>query len=172
MTRLLRLVALALGSLLVMAACGSPQQTGSEELLGFEEQRDAEALGREPDTTPQPLSVVEDTPTPTAAAATEAPEATPVYFDVALVTDSPFYEPGNCIFIATGVTLRVTNNDTAAERQDGRTFTDKAGTFHSGRLAPGESWTFVFSEPRSYEIIDQGLTFATAVLHVGQGSCQ
>lgn len=152
-------------------ACGSPQKVGSEGLLEFEEQRGAEALGREGAATPKPLTVGEETtPTPTVQQ-TPQPEATPVFFDVDLVTDSPFYMPGNCIFISTGVTLRVTNKDFASERSKGRSFTDKGGSFHSGLLKPGKSWTWVFNTRGSFEVIDEGLTFATAALHVGQGSC-
>lgn len=166
-----RLIAVSLLVLLVGAACGSGQKVGSEKLLDFEEQQNAQALGREPDATEKPLTIgAEKTPTPTPVV-TEKPKATPVIFDVELVTNSPFYKPGNCIFIATGVSLRVTNKDAAPERSKGRSFTDKAGAFHSGLLKAGQSWTWVFDSPGSYEVIDEGLTFATAVLHVGQGSC-
>jgi hypothetical protein len=166
-----KLALLPLVLVLLGAACGSGQKVGNEKLLDFKEQKGAEALGRAPDETEKPLTIGGPSSTPKPVQ-TERPKATPVIFDVTLVTDSPFYKPGNCIYIAPGVSLRVTNKDFTAERRKGRTFTDKAGSFHSGLLKPGQSWTWVFDSPGDFEVIDEGLTFATAVLHVGQGSCK
>jgi hypothetical protein len=95
-----------------------------------------------------------------------------VIIDVELVTNSPYYKPGNCLVLdRAGLTLRVTNKDNIPERSGGRSFTDKAGSFHSGKLKPGQSWTWVFDQPATYEVIDEGLNFANMTLHVGQGSC-
>jgi hypothetical protein len=112
------------------------------------------------------LTVGERTPVPTAK-----PQPTPgtTFLDVALVKDSPYYDPikpGGKLTIAVGVTLRVTNKDMTPERSDGRSFTEKNGLFHSGLLKPGQVWTWVFRQPASFEIIDLELPFATATLEV------
>jgi hypothetical protein len=166
-----KLVVTLVAVLLLAVACGGGQKVGNEKILDFEEQENAQALGREAAQTPKPLTVGAKTPTPRPVV-TDRPKATPVIFDVELVTNSPFYKPGNCILIQQGVSVRVTNKDNTPERKSGRSFTDKAGSFHSGLLKPGQSWTWVFDAPGSFEVIDEGLTFATAVLHVGQGSCK
>lgn len=152
--------------LATLAACGEPQKVGSEGLLEFDEQqRGGPRLGERtaaPTGTPGSLTVGQ-TAKPTAApTATPAPE----YFEVGLIPNSPYYEPGNRIVIRVGVTIRVTNEDGTTERSKGRSFTDKNGTFHSGLLKPGQTWTWTFRVPARYEIIDEGLTFATAVLEV------
>lgn len=157
---------------LVFAACGESQKVGSEKLLEFEEQENTQRLGEAtpaptPEGTPVPLGVGEEekaeaTPTPPPATPTPAPQ----YFEVALVGDSPYYEPGNSITIPAGTTIRVTNQDGTPERSDGRSFTAKNGAFHSGLLKPGETWTQLFSEPSTYEIVDEGLRFATGTLRV------
>lgn len=157
--------------LLLGAACGESQKVGSEKLLEFEEQENAQRLGERtpeptPEGTPRSLGVGEEeraAPTPTPEP-TATPE--PEYFDIALVPNSPYYEPGNSITIPAGTTIRVTNRDDTAERSDGRSFTAKNGAFHSGLLKPGESWTQLFSNPSTYEIIDEGLRFATGTLRV------
>jgi hypothetical protein len=147
---------------LVGAACG-------QKLLNFQEQQNAKRLGEAtaaPVKSPSGALTVGGTqPTPPP---TQKPTAAPKkqYFDVSLVANSPFYKPGNSITIKAGVTLRVTNADTTPERKKGRTFTDKAGTFNSGTLTAGKSWTWVFNQPATYEIVDEGLTFATARLEV------
>lgn len=158
---------------LVGAACGEPQRVGSERLLegvedeenggprlgerAEEEEEEAEgeeggrvAVEDEPDPTPEP------TPQPT-------PEE--VFFDVALVPHSPYYEPGNRIIISAGMTLRVTNADDSSERPE-RSFTARDGSFDSGMLAHGETWTRTFDAPGTYEVADNGVPFATAVLEV------
>jgi hypothetical protein len=153
---------------LLGAACGSKQKVGDEKLLNFQEQQNAKRLGEATAAPKSPsgaLTVGGTQPTPRP---TQAPTAAPKkqYFDVSLIANSPFYKPGNSITIRVGVTLRVTNADTTKERAKGRSFTDKAGTFNSGVLTPGKSWTWVFNQAASYEIVDEGLTFATARLEV------
>jgi hypothetical protein len=154
--------------LLLTAACGSGQKVGNEDLLNFQEQKNAQRLG---EATPAPTPgasagalTVGSQPTPP-----PRPKATPPkvqYFDVTLVANSPFYKPGNALTIRVGVTLRVTNVDKTPERSSGRSFTDQAGSFNSGILKPGQSWTHTFTQPAQYEVVDQGLTFATARLQV------
>jgi hypothetical protein len=153
--------------LVVGTACGKGQKVGSEKLLDFKVQQDAQRLGGRTAPPPTPSGALtvgaQATPKPTPKP-TEPPKKQ--YFDVGLVANSPFYKPGNSIQIRVGVSLRVTNQDATPERSKGRSFTDKAGTFNSGLLKAGQSWTWVFDQPGSYEIVDQGLTFATARLEV------
>ncbi len=168
MKRWCSLVGIAILMTLLGAACGSGQKVGNEGLLNFQEQKNAQRLG-------------EATPAPTPGASVGAlgigsqptpaprPKATPPkvrYFDVQLVSKSPFFKPGNALTIRVGVTIRVTNTDTTPDRRGGRSFTDQAGTFNSGLLKPGQSWLHTFTQPAQYEIVDQGLTFATARLQV------
>lgn len=172
MGKVVRIIGALCAVTLLFAACGEEQRVGSEKLLEFEEQEGAQRLGERtpeptPEGTPQSLAVDEEeeeeeagpTPEPT-------PEPTAQVFDVTLIPNSPYYEPGNSISIRVGVTLRVTNQDDTSERGGGRSFTDEDGAFHSGMLAPGESWTWVFDQPGTYNIVDEGLTFATATLRV------
>lgn len=152
---------------LLLGACGEGQKVGSEKLLEIDEQENLQRLGErtpepEPEGTPTSLTVGANTPRPTVA----APRRTPPVFNIELVPNSPFYKPGNALRVVTGVTIKVTNTDNTAERRSGRSFTDKNGAFNSGILKPGQSWTWVFERPGRFEIIDQGLTFASATLEV------
>jgi hypothetical protein len=157
------LIALVLASV----ACGESQKVGSERLLEFEEQQNGGRLGEAtapPKATPGSLTIgASKAPTTQPPKPKETPTS---YFEVTLVADSPYYKPGNKIVIRKGVTIRVTNKDMTAERSNGRSFTDKHGSFHSGLLKAGKSWTWRFDATGSYEIIDEGLNFATAVLEV------
>jgi hypothetical protein len=85
---------------------------------------------------------------------------------VSLIPDSPYYQPGNQVAIKAGVTLRVTNKDGTPERSKGRSYRAKNGSFDSGLLKPGQSWTRLFDRPGRYEISDDGLPFATGTLEV------
>ncbi|MGH7858202.1 MAG: cupredoxin domain-containing protein [Candidatus Binatia bacterium] len=167
MNRKTLIIALLALVALLGAACGQDQKYGSEAIEDIKEQQDAQRLGqRTPDPTPdkgQEVLNVGGTPTPMPQ---PTPTAAPEYFDVALVPDSPFYEPGNQVAIRAGVTLRVTNKDGTSERSEGRSYTAKSGAFDSGVLKPGETWTQLFTTPGRFEIVDQGLPFATAVLEV------
>lgn len=172
MTKAIKVLGALSVLLLLFGACGEGQKVGSERLLEFEEQENARRLGERtpeptPEGTPLALGVGEEekaAPTPTPA---PTPEPAPEYFEVALVPESPYYEPGNAITVPVGTTIRVTNRDHTPERSDGRSFTAKDGSFHSGRLAPGQTWEWTFNQPASYEVIDEGLRFATASLRVG-----
>ena len=165
MRRSVTLVIMLCGALL-LGACGEGQKVGSEKLLEFDPQDPGARLGARtptPAETPATLAVDKQTPTPTVA-----PTATPApkMFEIGLVPDSPYYEPGNRIVVRVGVTIRVTNQDGTPERAQGRSFTDKNGSFHSGMLKAGQTWTWTFDRPAFYEIIDEGLNFATATLEV------
>jgi len=154
-------------AVVVAAGCGQDQKYGSESIADIKEQEDAQRLGQRtaepaPKGTPQALDAA-STPTPKPS---PTPQATPTYFDVSLVPDSPYYQPGNQVAIKVGVTLRVTNRDGTPERSGGRSYTAKNGSFDSGLLKPGKSWTFRFDSPGRFEIVDEGLPFATATLEV------
>ncbi|MEX2537788.1 MAG: hypothetical protein WD646_03955 [Actinomycetota bacterium] len=153
----------------LVGGCGEGQKVGSEQLLEFQEQEGGGRLGERtaaPSGTPSSLTVGERTPAPTPK---PQPSAAANFLDVALVKDSPYYDPikpGGKLSIPAGVTLRITNKDMTPERSKGRSFTEKNGLFHSGLLKPGEKWTWVFRQPANFEIIDLGLNFATATLEV------
>jgi hypothetical protein len=162
------IVLLALAALMLAGACGSGQKVGSEKLLEFEEQKGAKRLGEATETPPPvqasgaPLAVGAPTPKPTPA---PTPTPAPRFFDVTLVADSPFYEPGNALIMVAGATLRVTNKDTTPERE-ARSFTDADGSFDSGMLKPGQSWTMRFDKTARFRVKDRGLPFASATFEV------
>jgi hypothetical protein len=154
--------------LLLVAACGSGQKVGSEKLTQFKEASPAARLGEAqatPSGDPGSLGLGGSTPTarPTATPPAPTPER---FFDVSMVADSPYFEPGNDLEMPVEFTLRVTNRDGTPERP-GRSFTDKGGSFDSGLLKPGQVWTHKFSGTGRFQIEDQGLTFIpTTILTV------
>lgn len=87
------------------------------------------------------------------------------FFDVTLVADAPYYDPGNRLTMPTGFTLRVTNKD-ATEGRPSRSFKSDDGSFDSGRLKPGAVWTQKFDQPGSWHIIDDAAGFIFADLEV------
>ncbi len=159
------------GGLLLVAACGEGQKVGSEKLLEFKEQQGAGRLGErtaEPSSTPGSLTVGERTAPPT-----PAPTAPPVYFEISLIADSPFYKDtthnkvGAKFTIPVGTTIRVTNNDGTPERSGGRSFTEETrGIFNSGFLKVGQQWTWTFKQPATYQVRDLKVNFARAVVQV------
>ena len=87
------------------------------------------------------------------------------YFDVSLVADAPYYDPGNRLTMPVGFTLRVTNKDTTDGRPI-RSFKSDDGSFDSGRLKPGAVWTQKFDQPGSWHIVDDAAGFIYADLEV------
>jgi hypothetical protein len=156
---------------LFFVACGEGQKVGSEKLLEFKEQEGANRLGErtpDPSQTPGSLTVAERTPAPT-----PRPTAAPSFFDISLIADSPYYKDttnnkiGAKFTVRVGTTIRVTNNDGTPERSKGRSFTEATrGIFHSGLLKPGQQWTWTFRQPATYNVTDQGVRFARAVVQV------
>jgi hypothetical protein len=146
------------------AACGGGQETGSEKVLDFKEQQKAERLGA---ATAKPTVKPASTP---ASRATAAPAATAQaakqIVDVQLTAGNPYYAPSDQLRMPAGATLRVTNKDMTPERTNGRSFTDEAGSFDSGLLKPGKSWSQVITKKGTFSIVDQGLNFARATLQV------
>lgn len=166
--RSLRILVIPVIVILVFAACGGKQKVGSEVALDFKENA-GERLGGKAEETPAPGETAQGAlsagtkPTP-AAPASPAP-AQEQFFEVTLTPDSPFYAPGNAMHMPFTLTLRVTNRDSTGGRPF-RTFTDKAGNFGSPQLAPGGVWTYKFGFLGTFEIVDNGLTFANATLEV------
>lgn len=163
--RLLALV-MVLGFLAV--ACGEENAVGSDDLLkGLQDGKGGARLGEvtpAPDKPDEKIAVGGVTPPP-AANATPVPPPKVSYFEVSLTADSPFYDPGTQLTMQIAAVLRVTNNDRTPERPT-RSFTDKGNKFSSPSLKPGEVWTFKFPQGGKFEIIDQGLPFASATLEV------
>ncbi|MBW3588179.1 MAG: hypothetical protein KY429_02035 [Actinobacteria bacterium] len=160
------LVVLILG-LALLVACGQSQKVGSENLLDFEEQEGAKRLGEREKASPEPPPEQEKVtlgggPSPSP----EAPKSEEVkYFDVALVPDSPYYEPGNELTMTVNLTLRVTNRDATAERPK-RSFTARDGSFSSGPLVPGQVWTFKFPTTGAWELQDDFAPFIFGTIQV------
>ncbi|HVE92546.1 MAG TPA: hypothetical protein VNE62_09655 [Actinomycetota bacterium] len=167
--------ALGLVLLLILgvAGCGKPASVGSEvplDVKGGENRRLGETPTPDPRSTPAPnaLGVATPTPAPKAVQVTAAPTVAPKkeYFELALVTDSPYYAPNPEVEFARGTVLRVTNKDTIPERKF-RTYTasGSGGNFSSGPLKPGQVWEFT-PGPGQYNVTDEGLTFARGALTV------
>jgi hypothetical protein len=155
---------------LSMMACGEGQKVGSEKILDFEEQENAERLGQRQSPSPEPSPAAGEgekgalgqrTPSPAAA----PPPAEEKFFDVTLIAASPYYEPGNQLAMPTGLTLRVTNKDTTPERAT-RSFTAEDGSFDSGQLRPGQVWTMKFTKGGFWRIVDKAAPFIFAELEV------
>jgi hypothetical protein len=158
-------IALAAAMTLLLIGCGSGKDVGSEEILDFEEQ-EAERLGTSP--SPEAANPGATQPPPQAPPAAQKPAAPApeqTFFDVGLIATHPYFEPGDEIIITRGVTLRVTNKDTTAERPD-RAFTAEDGTFDSGRLKPGQVWTMKFDSPGTWKIVDRAAPFISAKFEV------
>lgn len=156
------LLALFLGA--ALSGCGGAKRTGSEKILDFQEQEDAERLGEQ-------AQAASPTPSPTETKAAVSqntqspPPASETFFDVTLVAASPYFEPGNELVMPRSMTLRVTNKDNTAERPT-RSFTDEGGSFDSGPLKLGETWTHKFAGPGNFRIVDSKAPFIFATLEV------
>lgn len=161
---MVRILMPALAILLIAAACGEPQKTGSEKLLEFEEQENKKRLGEKESPSPDaPTELVlgKESPSPSPS----PPPPVEHFFDVSLTADSPYFQPGNALLIQAGVTLRVTNKDATSERPT-RSFTAKDGSFDSGPLAFGKVWTQKFDNAGFWDIIDSNAPFILATLEV------
>lgn len=155
---------------LLLSVCGKPNKVGSEKLL--------EGLGGEvaecrlgetcPTPSPPPEEGTGDKGAITNPQPTQEPPPPPPpqeeFFDVTLVENSPYFEPGNVLTMHRSLTLKVTNTDTCACRP-WRTFTAEDGSFSSPKLAPGESWTIRLGAG-SWTIVDQSAGFIRASLQV------
>lgn len=162
-----RVLVLSIVFAMALAACGKDQKVGSEKLLQFKEQQRQGRLGESTPTPAAPAGVLgigAATPKPMTPAPTPqtAPER---FFDVTLVADSPYYQPGNELVMSSQLTLRVTNKDNTAERPTRRFYSE--GVFDSGPLRFGQSWTFKFPGAASGKIqVNDAYPFIFATLTV------
>ena len=161
----IRRVVFVLVTLLGAMACGGGQQTGSDDVLDFEEQQKADQLGAAtPSPTPR-ASAAAPAPTRTSAPAAKQQPSAQAY-DVRLVAGNPYYAPGDQLRMPAGTTIRVTNADMTPERSKGRSFTAENGAFDSGLIEPGATWTKLITQKGTYTIVDTALNFARATLTV------
>lgn len=153
--------------LLILSGCGSGKSVGSDEILDFEEQEESRlgAASPSPESADNPGSAPVAEPPPPPQAAQPKPAESQTFFDVTLIPNHPYFEPGDEIVISAGTTLRVTNKDTTSERPE-RSFTADDGSFDSGMLKLGQSWTFKFDSPGSWRIVDRSAPFISARLDV------
>ncbi len=161
------IVLVLLIALLVFAvSCGEEPGVGDKVDLDFPEQTDAPDLGA-PKESPTPAPNEPAVVNPNQPKPEEKPaEPEEKFFDVAMVADSPYFEPGNDLQMPAGFTLRVTNKDATAERPT-RSFTAENGAFGSGPMAPGQVWTHKFSGPGRYKVVDHKAPFIFATIEVG-----
>lgn len=155
---------------LVAAACGQPNKVGTEKLLDIDEAGLPECRLGEKCESPSPAPTEGEgqkgaitNPQPTEAAPSPPPPQEQ-FFEVTLVENSPYFEPGNALTMGRNLTLRVTNRDNCTCRP-WRTFTADDGSFTSPRLAPGQSWTTKLS-PGFWNIVDDSAGFIRATLEV------
>jgi len=153
---------------MLLAGCGEGGKVGGEDILDIDEQKDAKRLGSLEDS-PEPAETAGDKAALGQAKPSSAPPPPPPaekkYFDVFLVPDSPYYEPGNELVMSVGHVLRVTNRDGTAERPT-RTFTAEDGSFDSGPLAAGKTWEMEFGRGGYFRILDKSAPFIFATLEV------
>lgn len=156
---------------IVAAACGQPNKVGTEKLLDIDEAGLPECRLGEKCESPSPPPAEGQgekgaitNPQPTQEAPPPPPPPKEEFFDVTLVENSPYYEPGNALTMHRSLTLRVTNRDTCSCRP-WRTFTSEEGAFTSPRLSPGQSWTTKLA-PGFYNIVDDSAGFIRATLEV------
>lgn len=158
-------VLLVLAAALLMA-CGGNQQVGSEKLKNIQDSAtNGPRLGeRIPEPSNQPSQGALGAPSPKSSQTSAAKEETK-FFDVTLVDYSPYYEPGASLRMPVGFTLRVTNKDTTEGRPQ-RSFEAEDGSFSSGPLKPGQTWTQRFDTPGTWKIKDMAAGFILAQLEV------
>lgn len=150
------------------AACGGPPEVGSKDLLDFEEQKPKERLGEAASPTAPPAAARSPAAGSTAAPVTKPPEPPRQeerFFDVKMVAQAPYFEPGEQLTMSMSFTLRVTNNDTTAERPT-RSFTAEDNSFNSGPLKPGQVWTYKFKSRGTFSVVDSNAPFIRATLEV------
>ena len=154
---------------LVLAACGKDNVVGDEKLLDIEAQAEKCRLGQEcPTPTPagggDAKGAIGAAATTTTVASPPPPAEKEEFFDVTLVQDPPYFQPGNSLLMQSELTLRVTNKDTCTCRPK-RTFEAKDGSFSSGFLVPNQSWTIRLG-PGFWDIVDQSAGFIVGTLEV------
>ncbi len=161
------LLALLLVLLVVAVSCGEEPEVGDDKVLDFVDQTDPPDLGERPKESPTPAPNNPAVVNPNQPKPDEKPAAPEEkFFDVAMVADSPYFEPGNDLQMPAGFTLRVTNKDYTPERPT-RSFTAENGAFDSKPMAPGAVWTHTFSGPGRYKVVDHKAPFIFATLEVG-----
>lgn len=144
---------------LLLAACGSDNKVGSEELLKFEEKgqgRLGEAAVPSPEAT-QAQAQAQSSPTSKQVQAVQeqAPDIV-----VSIIRDSPFFDPPAVKMLA-GAKLRVTNKDAQP-----RSYFSETGEFASGTLAPGESWEWVANVIGKFTVRDDTRPFVVGSFEV------
>lgn len=161
-----KLLLIAIIVSLGFAACGGDNPVGSERLKDFKDEGGkGSRLGEripEPSNQPSVLGVGGRSPT---AQPSTAPKADEKIFDVTLVDNSPYYEPGASLKVPVGFTIKVTNKDTT-EGRPVRSFEAVDGSFSSGPLKPGQVWTQKFDSPGFWKIKDMAAGFILADLEV------
>lgn len=124
MTRLTRKIAMVLGTVLVLAACG-----------GSGDSADADA--GETANTQAPATAAEPAATTIAVGEPSVGEITIQDFDF-----------GTPLTVAAGASIEVTNADGVAH-----TWTSTDGVFDSGNLGGGDSFSFTFDEAGVYDFV-------------------
>lgn len=149
---------------LAALACGEDKKIGDEKILDFQEQKEGGRLGGSAES-PDPTEASSPPPAPAPPPAQASRSAPPnhQFFEVGLVASSPYFEPGNDMTMSVGATLRVTNKDNTPERQI-RSFTAEDGSFDSGPLKPGQTWTYRFKGPGKWRVIDRDAPFIYATI--------
>ena len=164
MRKLLSLVSVLL-VISLFAACGKENQVGSQKLKDIQESGNkGPRLGEKiPEPSNQPTQGALGAPTPKESPTSKAPEEK--YFDVTLVDYSPYYEPGAALTMPVGYVLRVTNKDSTEGRPQ-RSFEAADGSFSSGPLKPGQTWTQKFDSAGFWKVKDMAAGFILAELEV------
>lgn len=152
-----------LSLLMLLGGCGGDTRVGSKKLLEIEEQKQKQRLGeflKSPEATPaSPGTAALGTPAPSAPAA--APTEAQRTFEVTLIHDSPYYEPGNELEIPAGTKIIITNRDELTRR-----FRTTNGPYDSGDLTQGQKYEFTANTRGVFQVADEHVPFATGKLTI------
>lgn len=149
-----------------LAACSENTKVGSEELLNVKEAEQKKRLGEilkspaaegaEAGEKEGALGAPSPTPKEEVKVQTQAPP-----LEIALINESPYYDPGPNIQVAGGTIMKITNKDDKTRR-----FRTSDGSYDSGDIAPGKVVELPARFKGEFSLEDPNVPFATGVLQV------
>lgn len=159
-----------IAAVVLLSACEDRSRVGSEGLTDFEEQKQQQRLGEVlespappegPASSPNALGASPTAPPKTGGGGGSSPPPQGQVFEVSLIAESPYYQPGQSMKVSVGTTMRITNRGTKSRHPY-----NPEGQFDWGDIAPGASVTYVADTRGTFEIRDNSVPFATATLEV------
>lgn len=162
MKRLGKLVAIGIVLVLAMSACERKEKVGSETLLKSAEDEAAAAALRDIVNSPKPTTTqagaIENSPGPQNSPSPQKQRET---IEIALVGETPYFQPGPHIRISGDTPIRIVNKDNKTRR-----FVTIDGPYDSQDLAPGRTFEFLASERGKFKLEDPNAPFIQGVFEV------